>query len=101
MFASGCSELGLRTMSLLPAGRAGWGTSEERIMRELSEEEIAQVSGGISGYEAAGAILAVTAFGAAVSVAPLSAVVVGIAMGSAGGMAGSQWLANQRWLMLR
>lgn len=64
-------------------------------MRELSNEEVEQVAGGyISGYQAAGAILTVTAFGAAIATAPLSAAVVTIAVSSAGGMAVAQAWAD-------
>ena len=67
-------------------------------MRELTSNELQQVSGGattISGYQASAAILAVLGAGA-VAAGPigLSAVVLGIAIGSAAGMAGAQLIAD-------
>lgn len=49
---------------------------------------------GISGYEGAGAILAVLATGAAISTAPISAPVIGLALGASSGLAVAQWLAE-------
>lgn len=64
-------------------------------MRELNVNEIEAVSGGyLSGYEGAGAIMTVLATGAAISTAPLSAVVIGISLGAAGGLAFAQFLAE-------
>lgn len=65
-------------------------------MRELSEDEINQVSGGyatrISGYQGAGAIGLVLGLGAAAG--PLSPVIWGIGFGAMGGLAGAQFLAD-------
>jgi len=64
-------------------------------MRELNVNEIEAVGGGyLSGYEGAGAIMTVLATGAAISTAPLSAVVIGISLGAAGGLALSQFLVD-------
>jgi len=64
-------------------------------MRELNMNEIETVGGGyLSGYEGAGAILAVLGTGAAISTAPLSAIVIGISLGAAGGLAFAQFLAE-------
>jgi hypothetical protein len=63
-----------------------------RILTELSPSEIDRVSGGISGYEGAGAIL--TVLGAGAAIAPVGAVVIGIGLGAAIGLAGAQFLAN-------
>lgn len=65
-------------------------------MRELTVNEIDRVSGGdISGYQGAGAILAVLGAGAlAANPVGLSAIVLGIGFGAAAGLAGSQFLAD-------
>lgn len=64
-------------------------------MRELTMSEIDAVDGGqISGYEGAGAILTVLGTGAAIATAPISGVVVGIALGAAAGLAIAQYLAE-------
>jgi len=65
-------------------------------MRQLTSSEVELVSGGegISGYEGAGAILAVAGFGIAIATAPISAVTLGIVIGSAGGLAAAQFLAD-------
>ena len=64
-------------------------------MRELNMNEINAVDGGqISGYEGAGAILTVLGTGAAVATAPISAAVVGLALGAAAGLAIAQFLAK-------
>lgn len=65
-------------------------------MRELSEDEINQVSGGyatrISGDQGAGAIGLVLGLGAAAG--PLSPVIRGIGFGAMGGLAGARFLAE-------
>lgn len=61
-------------------------------MQTLSAREIEEASGGISGYEGAGVVLAVVGFG--VLVGPVGAVTLGVAIGAAGGMAIAQWWAN-------
>ena len=66
-------------------------------MRQLTAMEVEQVAGGrdfprISGYEGAGAIMAVVGFGALFT--PIGPVVATIAIASAGGLAGAQALAN-------
>lgn len=64
-------------------------------MRELSINEVNEVSGGdINGYEAAGAILGVLSTGAALSAGPLAAPVIGIALGAAAGLAAAQAIAD-------
>lgn len=66
-------------------------------MRELNVVEIDQVDGGdgqISGYQGAGAVLAVLATGAAIATAPISAPVIGLALGVAAGLAAAQALAD-------
>ena len=64
-------------------------------MRELNVSEVNEVSGGgISGYEGAGAILAVLGTAAAIATAPISAPIIGIAVGAAAGLAAAQALAD-------
>lgn len=63
-------------------------------MRELSGAEISEVSGGLDGYQAAGAIMSVLTAGAMIATAPISAPVLGIAFGAAGGLAVAQYLAD-------
>lgn len=64
-------------------------------MREVQIVEIKSVSGGyISGYQGAGAVLAVFGTGAAIATAPISAPVIGLALGVAGGLAAAQFLAD-------
>ena len=64
-------------------------------MRELNVSEVNEVSGGnISGYEGAGAILAVLGTAAAIATAPISAPILGIAIGAAAGLAAAQALAD-------
>ena len=68
---------------------------ENNSIRELSMEEIEQVNGGISGYAGAGAVLGVLGTGMAISGAVLiSAPVIGIALGVAGGLAMAQFFSN-------
>jgi hypothetical protein len=71
---------------------------KEMAMRELTLEETELVTGGndkqISGYEGAGAVLVVLGTGAAIATAPISAPVVGISLGAAGGLATAQFLAD-------
>ena len=66
-------------------------------MRELTDGEVGQVAGGrdypaISGYVGAGAIMAVVGFGVAFT--PIGPVVGAIALGTAGGLAGAQAIAD-------
>lgn len=61
-------------------------------MRELTAEEIESVGGGISGYEGAGAVMGVVAFGAMFT--PIGPVMAGIAIGAVGGLAAAQLLAD-------
>lgn len=61
-------------------------------MRELSEREIDQVSGGLSGYQGAAAIATVLTLGAAMG--PIGPAVWGVGLGAMGGLAVSQWMAN-------
>ncbi len=62
-------------------------------MRTLTTAESEQVTGGqISGYQAAGAIMAVTAFGSLFT--PIGPVTAGIAIGSTGGIAAAQLIAD-------
>ena len=64
-------------------------------MRDLQVNEIQAISGGeISGYEGSGAVLAVLGTGAAIATAPISAAVVGVALGVAAGLAIAQWMAD-------
>lgn len=63
-------------------------------MRELSMDEISAVDGGISGYEGAGAVLTVLGTGAAIATGPISAPVIGLALGVAAGMAIAQYMAD-------
>ncbi|AZR34148.1 hypothetical protein [Xanthomonas vasicola] len=63
-------------------------------MREMSIDEVQLVSGGISGYEGSGAILTVLGTGAAIATAPISAPVIGLALGAAAGLAIAQYLAE-------
>ncbi|WAT15385.1 hypothetical protein [Xanthomonas fragariae] len=63
-------------------------------MREISIDEVQLVSGGISGYEGSGAILTVLGTGAAVATAPISAPVIGLALGAAAGLAIAQYLTE-------
>lgn len=63
-------------------------------MRQLTEGEVQNVDGGISGYEGAGAILTVLGVGAAIATAPISGAVIGLAIGAAAGLAAAQWLAS-------
>jgi bacteriocin-like protein len=66
-------------------------------MRELSTTELETVSGGdfpqISGYDGAHAILVVLGTGIAISTAPISAPIIGIALGAAAGLTVAQTLA--------
>lgn len=67
-------------------------------MRELNMEEIEAVDGGyISGYQGAGAVLAVLGTGAAFSTAPLSAIVITFGVSVAGGLAIAQFIADIAW----
>ncbi len=59
-------------------------------MIELKQDELALVGGGLSGYEGAGAILAVSAF--AIS----SPIIIGLAIGAGGGLALAQFLSQLR-----
>ena len=59
---------------------------------ELLDSEISSVSGGISGYEGAGSIMAVVAFGSLFT--PIGPITAGIAIGAAGGLAAAQFLAR-------
>lgn len=61
-------------------------------MRELTRDEVNEVTGGINGYQAAGAIMATVAFGAMFT--PIGAIVGGIALGSTIGLASAQFLAD-------
>lgn len=61
-------------------------------MRELITEEVNEVSGGISGYEGAGAVMAVVGFGALFT--PIGAITAGIAIGASGGLAVSQLISD-------
>lgn len=63
-------------------------------MKQLTQTEIQNVSGGISGYEGSGAILTVLGVGAAIATAPISGAVIGLAIGAAAGLAAAQWLAD-------
>ncbi|WP_134980122.1 hypothetical protein [Xanthomonas axonopodis] len=63
-------------------------------MRAMSIDEVQLVSGGISGYEGSGAILTVLGTGAAIATAPISAPVIGLALGAAAGLAIAQYLAE-------
>ena len=64
-------------------------------MRELSVNEVNEVSGGaVSGYEGAGAILAVLGTAAAIATAPISSPIIAIAVGAAAGLAAAQALAD-------
>lgn len=65
-------------------------------MRELSEAEVAEVSGGgrISGYEGAGAIIATVGLGSLFT--PIGPITGVIAVGSAGGLAIAQLWADLR-----
>ncbi|XUP37861.1 hypothetical protein WAE31_10530 (plasmid) [Xanthomonas axonopodis pv. vasculorum] len=60
----------------------------------MSIDEVQLVSGGISGYEGSGAILTVLGTGAAIATAPISAPVIGLALGAAAGLAIAQYLAE-------
>lgn len=64
----------------------------EFTLEELSDSQIEAVSGGLTGYEAAGAIMAVVAFGSLFT--PIGVITGGIALGSAAGVAIAQALAN-------
>jgi hypothetical protein len=64
---------------------------------EISVDELEIISGGsggISGYEGAGAILTVLGVGATIATAPISAVVIGISLGAAAGLAIAQACAS-------
>ncbi|TVS18864.1 MAG: hypothetical protein EA417_02070 [Gammaproteobacteria bacterium] len=61
-------------------------------MRELSEREVEQVAGGLSGYQGASAIGTVMTVGAALS--PIGPAVWGLGLGAMAGLAISQWWAN-------
>lgn len=61
-------------------------------MRELSEREVEQVSGGLSGYQGASAIGTVMTVGAMLT--PVGPAVWGIGLGAMAGLAISQWWAN-------
>lgn len=63
-------------------------------MREISMDEISAVDGGISGYQGAGAVLTVLGTGATIATAPISAPVIGLALGVAAGLAIAQYMAN-------
>ena len=69
--------------------------SEGLEMRDLTPEQIEEVSGGadsISGYEGAGAIMAVVGFGSLFT--PIGPITAGIAIGAAGGLGGAQFMAD-------
>ncbi len=65
-------------------------------MRELTMQELSLVSGGgddrISGYEGAGAIMAVVGFGSLFT--PIGPITAGIAIGAVAGLAIAQWWAD-------
>lgn len=63
-------------------------------MRELSAEEVEQVSGGgeLGGYSGAGLVMTTLALGA--STGPLAPTVWGIGLGAAGGLFVAQLWAN-------
>ena len=66
-------------------------------MRELTSNEVIEVAGGreyprINGFTGAGAIMAVVGLGALFT--PIGPVVGAIALGSAGGLAGAQAIAD-------
>ncbi|WP_018983652.1 hypothetical protein [Salinimonas chungwhensis] len=58
----------------------------------MNENETAGVGGGISGYEGAGAVMAVVGFGSLFT--PIGIITGGIAIGAAGGLALSQLIAD-------
>lgn len=64
---------------------------------EITVDELEVISGGsggyISGYQAAGAILAVLGAGAIIATAPISSPVLALAWGSAAGSALAQFFA--------
>ena len=59
-------------------------------MRELNVKEIKKVSGGINGYEGAGAVMAVVGFGSLFT--PIGIITGGIAIGAAGGLALAEFI---------
>lgn len=61
-------------------------------MRHLTQSEVQNVGGGISGYEGSGAVL--TVLGVGLALGPIGVPVVGIALGAAGGLALAQLLAD-------
>ncbi|MBL4942291.1 MAG: hypothetical protein JKY81_11590 [Colwellia sp.] len=64
------------------------------MMRELNVNEMEQVNGGsdINGFEGAGAIMAVVAFGSLFT--PIGWALGGIAIGAAGGLAAAELWAR-------
>jgi len=68
---------------------------EYNIMRELNVNEMKEVNGGtdddISGFEGAGAIMAVVGFGSLFT--PIGIVTGGIAIGSAAGLAIAEFIS--------
>lgn len=70
---------------------------EQFNFEEITVEELQIISGGsggISGYEGAGAILTVLGVGATIATAPISAPIIGIALGAAAGLAIAQTWAS-------
>lgn len=71
---------------------------EQFNFEEITVEELEIISGGsggyISGYQGAGAILTVLGVGAAIATAPISAPVIGLALGAAAGLAIAQTWAS-------
>ncbi|WP_218352498.1 hypothetical protein [Alteromonas lipotrueiana] len=69
---------------------------EDTDKEELNYSEIEQTSGGIniSGYEGAGAVMAVVGFGSLFT--PIGIITGGIAIGAAGGLALSQLIADYK-----
>ena len=64
-------------------------------MRNLTVEELDSVSGGVlDGYSGAGLVMGVLEFGALAATAPISAPVLGIAAGVAGGLVVAQMIAD-------